>query len=76
MTSDYTPRPEHHFTLWEFARGSMRTNLIAKNTVEHFNADAARDLAERSFDLDAMRVRGHAYERLDQMAMEVLLGVR
>jgi xylose isomerase len=41
-----------------------------------FSKDAARELKERSFDLDAMRKRGFAYERLDQLTMELLLGVR
>ena len=41
-----------------------------------FSPDTARDLAERAFDLDAMRARGYAYERLDQLTMEILLGVR
>ena len=41
-----------------------------------FSPGAARDLAERSFDLDAMRARGYAYERLDQLTVEILLGVR
>ena len=41
-----------------------------------FSPNAARDLAERSFDLDAMRTRGYAYERLDQLTMEILLGAR
>ena len=37
---------------------------------------SAKKLKERSFDLDAMRAQGFAYERLDQLTMEVLLGVR
>lgn len=41
-----------------------------------FSADAAKELKERKFDLDAIRSQGYAYERLDQLTMEVLLGVR
>jgi xylose isomerase len=41
-----------------------------------FSAESARKLRQRSFDLDAMRSRGYAYERLDQLTMELLLGVR
>ncbi len=41
-----------------------------------FSPDAARELKARSFDLDAMRALGYAYERLDQLTMEILLGVR
>jgi len=41
-----------------------------------FSADAARKLKEQQFDLDALRAHGYAYERLDQLTMELLLGVR
>jgi len=41
-----------------------------------FSPEAARDLKARDFDLDAMRSLGYAYERLDQLTMEILLGVR
>jgi xylose isomerase len=41
-----------------------------------FSADGARELKARAFDLPAMREQGYAYERLDQLTMELLLGVR
>ena len=41
-----------------------------------FSQSDARALRERSFDLAALRRRGYAYERLDQITMELLLGVR
>jgi len=41
-----------------------------------FSTDGAREIKERSFDLEAMRRQGYAYEKLDQLTMEVLLGVR
>jgi xylose isomerase len=41
-----------------------------------FSKDGARELKERTFDLTAMRAKGYAYERLDQLTMELLLGVR
>ena len=41
-----------------------------------FSADAARTIKDQRFDLDALRDRGYAYERLDQLTMELLLGVR
>jgi xylose isomerase len=41
-----------------------------------FTPDAAQLLRDRSFDLPAMRDQGYAYERLDQLTVEVLLGVR
>jgi xylose isomerase len=36
----------------------------------------ARAIREERFDLDALRARGYAYERLDQLTMELLMGVR
>jgi xylose isomerase len=41
-----------------------------------FSPDAARRIKDQPFDLDALRNRGYAYERLDQLTMELLLGVR
>ena len=75
----------------EFARGCMRTYLILKEKAARWNADAeiqalvrsgverlpARDaLLAQNFDRAAMAAKGLAYERLDQLTMEVLLGVR
>ena len=36
----------------------------------------ATALKERAFDLGTLREQGYAYERLDQLTMEILLGVR
>lgn len=41
-----------------------------------FTAESARELKSRTFDLESMRSKGYAYERLDQLTMELLLGVR
>ncbi|HEX6050960.1 MAG TPA: xylose isomerase, partial [Gemmatimonadaceae bacterium] len=41
-----------------------------------YSAESARRIRDESFDLDAMRARGYAYERLDQLTMELLLGIR
>jgi xylose isomerase len=41
-----------------------------------FSAERARALRAETFDLPALRRRGYAYERLDQLTMELLLGVR
>ena len=41
-----------------------------------YSADAARRIRDESFDLEGLRARGYAYERLDQLTMELLLGVR
>jgi xylose isomerase len=41
-----------------------------------FSADRARELKEQKLDLPAIRAQGYGYERLDQLTMEILLGVR
>ncbi len=41
-----------------------------------FSAQQARSLRARTFDLPAIRSPGYGYERLDQLTMELLLGVR
>ena len=41
-----------------------------------FSNDGAQRIKEQAFDLVALRERGYAYERLDQLTMELLLGVR
>lgn len=41
-----------------------------------FSPERARELRATSPDLDALRRRGYGYERLDQLTIEVLLGVR
>jgi xylose isomerase len=41
-----------------------------------FSPEGADELKARSFDLPAMREQGYAYERLDQLTIELLLGVR
>jgi len=51
------------------ARGGGGERLV-------FSAERARGLQNEAFDLPALRARGYAYERLDQLTMELLLGVR
>ena len=41
-----------------------------------FSPEGVRALRGRTFDLAALRGTGYAYERLDQLTMELLLGVR
>ncbi|HEY4305209.1 MAG TPA: xylose isomerase [Gemmatimonadaceae bacterium] len=41
-----------------------------------FTADNMKQLKARTFDLEAMRAQGYGYEKLDQLTMEILLGVR
>jgi xylose isomerase len=56
--------------------GELRSRGGAAAQRPTFTAANARDLKGRTFDLDAMRQQGYAYERLDQLTMEILLGVR
>jgi len=82
-------RTEDEAGVWDFAAGSMRTYLILKEKVARFHADveiqqllkevgAQGDAftSDRPIDVAALRTRGYAYERLDQLTMELLLGVR
>ncbi|HEX8832394.1 MAG TPA: TIM barrel protein, partial [Longimicrobium sp.] len=41
-----------------------------------FSPEAAEELKGRQFDLEALRGKGYGYERVDQLTMEILLGVR
>jgi xylose isomerase len=54
--------------------GELRTR--AAGTAERFSEARAKALKSERFDLPALRARGYAYERLDQLTMELLLGVR
>jgi xylose isomerase len=56
--------------------GELRSRGGAATQRPIFSAANARDLKGRTFDLEAMRQQGYAYERLDQLTMEILLGVR
>ncbi len=72
--------------VFEFARGCMRTYLILKDKVDRFAQDPeiqgllqsirARSQAVDPFDRAAWGTVGYAYEQLDQLVMELLLGVR
>ena len=41
-----------------------------------YSAETARALKGRSFDIQALATKGRRYEELDQLVMELLLGVR
>jgi xylose isomerase len=56
--------------------GALRSRGATTGQRVRFSADAARELKDRAFDLPAMREQGYAYEQLDQLTMELLLGVR
>lgn len=57
-------------------RGTLAARGAAAGLRVSFTEDGARALKERTFDLDGMREQGYDYERLDQLTMEILLGVR
>jgi len=56
--------------------GDLNDRGAARGARFAFTPADARLLRDRPFDLPAMREQGYAYERLDQLTMEVLLGVR
>jgi xylose isomerase len=53
-----------------------RARAAATGDRVRYSPDAARRIKEQRFDLPALRERGYAYERLDQLTMELLLGAR
>ena len=53
---------------------ASRVDRLAEPTLAE--GERAADVRKETFDLDAMAARGMAFERLDQLAMEHLLGAR
>jgi xylose isomerase len=41
-----------------------------------YSAQLAQSIRDEKFDLEGLRAKGYGYERLDQLTMELLLGVR
>jgi xylose isomerase len=41
-----------------------------------YSSQLAQSIRDEKFDLEALRAKGYGYERLDQLMMELLLGVR
>jgi xylose isomerase len=56
--------------------GELAARGAAPGQRLEFSAQSVEELRHRSFDLPAMRAKGYDYERLDQLVMEVLMGVR
>jgi len=56
--------------------GELRSRGGGQSERPVFSAEGARALRSEAFDLPALRAKGYAYERLDQLTMELLLGVR
>ena len=54
----------------------LRARGAAPGQRVRYSEAEARAIREQRFDLEAMRSQGYAYERLDQLTMELLMGVR
>ena len=54
----------------------LRQRGAAAGRRVRYSDDEARAIREQRFDLEQMRGHGYAYERLDQLTMELLMGVR
>ena len=54
----------------------LRERGAASGPRLRYTTESAKLIKEQQFDLAALRARGYAYERLDQLTMELLLGVR
>jgi xylose isomerase len=67
-------RTEDYDGVKDFARGCMRTYLILRERARQWNADA--EIQALVGALGTQGQRGLGYERLDQLTMELLLGVR
>src|SRR5438128_5162296 len=67
-------RTEDYEGVRDFARGCMRTYLILRERARQWNADA--EIQALVAELGQRGRRGLGYERLDQLTMELLLGVR
>jgi xylose isomerase len=49
---------------------------LGKPTVGQYSAESAKALKAETFDLAALADRGYANERLDQLVVELILGLR
>jgi xylose isomerase len=56
--------------------GDLRQRGAGADERVRYSAEGAKQLREQTLDLPAVRAQGYAYERLDQLTMEILLGVR
>jgi xylose isomerase len=56
--------------------GELRKRGAEPGKRVKFSKSTAKAIHEEKFDLEAMRTKGYGYERLDQLTMELLLGVR
>jgi xylose isomerase len=56
--------------------GELRARGAEPGKRVKFSKATAKSIQDESFDLEGLRARGYGYERLDQLTMELLLGVR
>jgi len=68
-------RTEDYEGVKDFARGCMRTYLLTP-LFGKYTAEKANELKNRAFDRTAIASRGLKYERLDQLTIDLLLGMR
>ena len=64
--------PEIQALLREIHGGDQTYNGLLSG----YSSDAVSKLQNTQFDLDTLAKRGYRYERLDQLAVELILGVR
>ena len=57
-------------------RDALRTRGGGAGDAVTFSRERAEELKGQTLDLPAIRQQGYGYERLDQLTMEILLGVR
>jgi xylose isomerase len=56
--------------------GELRARGATVGARQARSKEAIRAIASEQFDLEAMRAQGYGYEKLDQLTMEILFGVR
>ncbi|MEO6528456.1 MAG: xylose isomerase [Gemmatimonadaceae bacterium] len=56
--------------------GELDARGAATGARVKYTEQLAQSIRDEQFDLDALRAKGYGYERLDQLTMEILLGVR
>jgi xylose isomerase len=56
--------------------GELRERGAEPGTRVKFSKATATSIQDETFDLERLRAKGYGYERLDQLTMELLLGVR
>jgi len=65
--------PEIQGLLAEINAGDQSFGGLLNNG---YSVEIARKLKQTSFDLDTLAERGYRYEKLDQLSVEIILGVR